>query len=249
METAFHLTGKSILVTGASSGIGRQAAIECARMGATIVLTGRNTEQLNKTLEQLDGKGHQVLPCDLLDAAAINMLAKDTPSLDGMVHAAGIVKPFPIQYLTAAKIDETIHTNFYTAVQLTAALFKAKKVNKAASFVFLSSISGQYPHKGNSMYAASKAALEAFTKTLASEYAHKQIRANYISPAMVKTPMYDYSGQGEFGTILDEHVQKYPLGVGYPEDVANTIVFLLSPAARWITGINIIMDGGLLLAY
>jgi len=247
MQTPFHLTDKIILITGASSGIGRQAAIACARMGATIILTGRNAERLNETHKQLTGSNHKIIPCDLLEEADINKLVADCTQLDGVVHAAGIVKPFPIQYLTTQKINETIYTNFYTAVQLTTSLFKTKKINKGASFVFMSSISGQYPQKGNSMYGASKAALEAFTKTVAAEYAHKQIRANYISPAMVKTPMYDYSGAGAFAEVLDEHVQKYPLGVGYPEDIANAIIFLLSPASRWITGISLIMDGGLLL--
>jgi NAD(P)-dependent dehydrogenase (short-subunit alcohol dehydrogenase family) len=247
MQTPFHLTGKTILITGASSGIGRQAAIDCARMGATIILTGRNTERLKETYEQLTGAGHSMIPCDLSDEADIARLVNDSTQLDGVVHAAGIVKPFPIQYLTTQKINETIYANFYTVVQLTTALFKTKKINNGASLVFMSSISGQYPQKGNAMYGASKAALEAFTKAVAAEYAHKQIRANYISPAMVKTPMYDYSGAGAFAEVLEEHVQKYPLGVGQPEDIANAIIFLLSPASRWITGINLIMDGGLLL--
>jgi NAD(P)-dependent dehydrogenase (short-subunit alcohol dehydrogenase family) len=248
MQTPFHLDGKTILITGASSGIGRRAAIDCAAFGATIVLTGRDTGRLEETLSNLTGSGHFVMPCDLLDEKAIGTFAKSIPALDGVVHCAGVVKPFPIAFLTAQKLDEIIRTNFYAPTLLTAALFKAKKINDAASLVFLSSISGQFPGKGNVMYAASKAALEAFAKTVAAEYISRKIRSNCISPAMVKTPMYDYSSEGLFEEAMNEHVSKYPLGVGYPEDVANAIIFFLSPASRWVTGTNLYMDGGFLLS-
>ena len=249
MDTRFHLTGKTILVTGASSGIGRQAAIDCAAMGANIIITGRNEERLRQTYIQLSGKDHQAITCDLLSDTSILSLVQNIRSLDGVVHCAGIVKPFPVQFLNKQKIDETLLTNFYATVSLTSALFKAKKINDSASLVFLSSITGQYPGKGSAMYAASKAGIEAFAKTVAAEYAHKNIRANCISPAMVKTPMYDYSSEGEFKDVMDKHIAQYPLGVGYPEDVANAIIFLLSQASRWITGINIFMDGGYILSH
>lgn len=247
--TPFHLTGKAILVTGASSGIGRQTALECAAMGAKVVITARNEERLNKVLAELNGEGHLSLVCDLLNTESITSFVNAITAIDGVVHCAGLVKPFPVSFLTKEKIDETLRSNFYTVVELTTALFKAKKINRDASFVFLSSISGQHPHKGGSMYAASKAAVEAFCKTVALEYAAKGIRANCISPAMVKTPMFDDAVSGMSTQAMDEHVAKYPLGVGYPEDVARAAVFLLSPAARWITGANLLMDGGLLLDY
>jgi NAD(P)-dependent dehydrogenase (short-subunit alcohol dehydrogenase family) len=247
--TPFHLTGKTILVTGASSGIGRQTALECAAMGASLIITGRNQERVNKLLNELPGSGHVSHLCDLLNSSAISSFVKDIHTVDGVVHCAGLVKPFPVSFLTREKLDETIHSNFYTVVELTTALFKAQKINRGASFIFLSSISGQHPHKGGSMYAASKAAVEAFCKTVALEYAHKGIRANCISPAMVKTQMFDDAVSGMSTQSMEEHVAKYPLGVGLPEDVARAAVFLLSPAARWITGTNMVMDGGLLLAY
>jgi NAD(P)-dependent dehydrogenase (short-subunit alcohol dehydrogenase family) len=249
MQTSFHLTGKTILITGASSGIGKQVAIDCAKMGGTVIITGRNELRLNETYQQLPGTSHQITVCDLLDENAILLLSKNCPHLDGVVHCAGMVRPFPVQFLNSRKIDETLHTNFYTAACLTSALFKAKKINSEASLVFLSSISGQFPGKGNAVYAASKAALEAFAKTVAAEYSHKMIRANCLSPAMVKTELYDYTSEGEFKAIMDKHVSQYPLGVGYPHDVANAVVFLLSPASRWITGINIIMDGGFIYSH
>lgn len=247
--TPFHLSAKTILITGASSGIGRQAAIECAAMGAQLVLTARNQSKLSQLLSELKGEGHTMIKADLLNTENIIALAQTVSALDGVVHCAGVVKPFPVSFLNAEKISETFNTNFNAVVELTGALFKAKKINQGASLVFLSSISGQHPHKGGSMYAASKAAVEAFSKTVALEYASKHIRANCISPAMVKTPMFDIAAAEISEESMKEHVAKYPLGVGYPQDVANAVVFLLSPASRWITGANLIMDGGLLLEY
>ncbi len=249
MSTAFHLNNKIILITGSTSGIGRETAIKCAEMGATMILTGRNTERLNETLKALKGTGHKSIACDLLNEASLKDLVSSCSQLDGLVHCAGLVKPFPVGFLTKPKIDETLHSNFYSVVELTSALFKAKKINDKASLVFMSSISGQHPHKAGSMYAASKAAVEAFSKTVALEYYPKGIRSNCISPAMVKTPMFDAASEGMSQESMDAHIAKYPLGVGYPEDVANSVIFLLSPASRWITGINLLMDGGLLLEY
>jgi NAD(P)-dependent dehydrogenase (short-subunit alcohol dehydrogenase family) len=248
MQTPFHLDGKTVLITGASSGIGMQSAISCAAMGAKVVLTGRDESRLQSALSKMTGEGHRAERCDLLDEAAITAMVKQLPMLDGVVHCAGLVKPFPVQFLSSQKLDETLHTNFYTAVNLTASLFKAKRVSEGASLVFLSSISAQFPGKGNAMYAASKAGLEAFAKTVAAEYVHKKIRANCISPAMVKTPMYDYSSEGALKELMDKHIAQYPLGVGYPEDVANAVIYLLSPAARWVTGANILMDGGFIFS-
>jgi NAD(P)-dependent dehydrogenase (short-subunit alcohol dehydrogenase family) len=124
---------------------------------------------------------------------------------------------------------------------------KNKKLNKNASLVFLSSISGQHPHKGGTLYAGSKAAIESFAKVLSLELYPQGIRANCISPAMVKTPMFDQAADEMSKEEMEKHIGKYPLGVGLPEDVANAAIFLLSPAARWITGINITLDGGFLL--
>ncbi len=244
MDTPLRLAGKTILITGASSGIGKQAAIDCAQSGATVIISGRSVLKLEETLSALTGVGHDIVVCDLMEEAEIAALVAKVPILNGVVHCAGTVKPFPVQFLTKQKIDETLHANFYTTVCLTASLFKAKKISPGASLVFLSSISGQRPARGNSMYAASKAAIEAFAKTVAAEYAEKKIRANCISPAMVKTPMYDNSANGEFEATMEQHVAQYPLGVGHPADVSHAIIFLLSQEARWITGTNIVMDGG-----
>ena len=246
-ETPFHLNNKTILVTGASSGIGRQVCISASKMGATIVLTGRNIKELKETLAQLQGTGHNIISADLVDQTERVRLSIEIPEIDGLVHCAGIVKPFPIKFLNQQKIDETLKTNYEAPVLMMAALLKEKKINKNASLVFLSSISGQHPHKGGATYAGSKAALESFVKVLALELYPQGVRSNCISPGMVKSPMYDQAAAEMSKEEMDKHVASYPLGVGIPEDVAQAAIFLLSPASRWITGINITLDGGFLL--
>lgn len=245
--TAFHLNNKTILITGASSGIGQQTAINISQMGGIVILTGRNLENLNKTLSLLKGENHQIISADLLVEAERNQLIEKLPMLDGIVHSAGTVNPFPIKFIDQIKINETLNINYEIHVLLMAGIMRKKKLNAKASIVFLSSISGQHPHKGGALYASSKAAIEAFSKVVALELYPQGIRSNCISPAMVKTPMYEIAEKGMSKESMDEHVKQYPLGIGYPEDIANSIVFLLSDASRWITGINITLDGGFLL--
>lgn len=247
MSTSFHLNNKTILITGASSGIGRETAIKCSEMGAKIILTARNKERLELTEKKLKGSGHKLIVCDLLNEKELKDLITKCDNVDGVVHCSGVVKPFPIGFLSKEKMDETMGPNFYAVVALTNSLFKNKKVNNNASIIFMSSVSGQHPHKGGSMYAASKAAVEAFSKTVALEFYAKGIRSNCISPAMVKTEMYESAANDMTREGMEAHVAKYPLGVGHPEDVANAAIFLLSPASKWVTGINLIMDGGMLL--
>lgn len=245
--TPFHLNNKTILVTGASSGIGRQVAISIAEMGGNVVLSGRNKSELDVTLAKLAQGNHQVCAADLLNENERQTLVKNIPILDGVVNSAGVVKPFPIKFINQEKIDETLNINYEIPLLLMGELTKAKKINKNASVVFMSSISGQHPHKGGALYAASKAAIESLSKVFALENYHLGIRSNCISPAMVKTEMYEEAEKGMSKESMDEHVNQYPLGVGHPTDVANTVIFLLSDASKWITGINIILDGGFLL--
>lgn len=246
-STPFHLTGKTILVTGASSGIGRQVAISAASMGANLVLSGRNEAELKKTLSALPGNTHLSITADLLEQIDREKLAREIPHLDGLVHCSGVVKPFPVKFLDQAKLDETLNINYEAPVLMMAAILKQKKINRDASLVFLSSISGQHPHKGGTLYGGSKAALESFMKVLALELYPQGVRANCISPAMVKTPMYDEAAEKMSHEEMEKHVSKYPLGAGLPEDVANAAIYLLSPASRWVTGINLTLDGGYLL--
>jgi len=245
--TPFHLHNKIILVTGASSGIGRQIAISISAMGGSVVITGRNEERLLDTFKHLKNTGHQYLFADLTNENDLNELIKNLPMLDGIVHCAGIVKPYPVKFLSKEKIKETFSVNYEAQVELMAQITRHKKLNKRASIVFLSSISAAHPHKGGALYAGSKAALESFSKVIALEFYTSGIRSNCIAAAMVKTPMYDYAEQNASKETMDEHVRKYPLGPGEPDDVANATIFLLSDAGKWITGTTITLDGGFLL--
>jgi NAD(P)-dependent dehydrogenase (short-subunit alcohol dehydrogenase family) len=245
--TAFSLVNKTILVTGASSGIGRQTAISISEMGGKVILTARNKENLEATYNQLKGNGHQLIIADLLNEAACTSLIEQIEQIDGVVHSAGKVTPYPIQYIDDKKIAETFDLNYHAPVKLMAQLTRKKKLNPNASIVFLSSISAQHPHKGGSLYSGSKAALESYSKVVALELFPKGIRANCIAAGMVKTPLYAYAEKDASKEIMDAHVAKYPLGVGLPEDVAHAIVFLLSDASRWITGTTLTLDGGFLL--
>lgn len=243
-STPFHLTGKTILVTGSSSGIGREVAKVISDMGGNVYVTGRHSERLEESAQNCNGTAFRA---DLTVNEDRISLVKQLPNLDGVVHCAGTVNPFPIRFITEEKIDETMNINYNSIMLLMAELFKKKKLNNGASIVYLSSISGQHPHKGGALYASSKAAIEALSKVTALEYYSIGIRSNCISPAMVKTKMFDEAARDMSKQSMDEHIQKYPLGVGYPEDVANAAVFLLSDAARWISGINLTLDGGFLL--
>ena len=246
--TNFRLDNGTYLITGATGGIGGEIARQIAIMGGKCVLQGRQADKLQVLSDELPGTGHTVSACDLTDSDQRSAFVSGLPQLDGIVHAAGVVQPFPIKFLTAEKLAETMDINYQAPTLLTAALLKTKKFNNGASHVFLSSISGDHPHKGGSAYAGSKAALQAFAKTLALETAHLEMRANCVSPAMVKTAMYEVAEKGMSKESMDEHIASYPLGVGYPKDVAGAVIFLLSDASRWITGINLTLDGGFLLA-
>ena len=245
--TAFHLHNKTILVTGASSGIGRQVAITVCEMGGSVVITGRNKERLEETLSLLKGQGHTAITADLLAEDDLIALAKQLPLLDGVVNCAGTVSSFPIKFISGKKTDEVFDINYKVQVTLMAQITRLKKLNTGASVVFMSSISAQHPHRGGALYSGSKAAIEAFSKVLALEFVHLKIRSNCLAPAMVKTPMYERAEEQITKEQMDAHVSKYPLEAGLPEDVANAAVFLLSPASRWITGVTITMDGGFLL--
>lgn len=247
MSTAFHLHNKIILVTGASSGIGRQVAISICEMGGNVVITGRNKERLQETFDALKTGRNQQFCLDLLDEKELEEFVSDLPGLDGIVHCAGTVNPYPIKFFTEKKIAEIYDTNYKIPVLLSAQITRKQKLNRNASLVFLSSISAHHPHKGGALYSGSKAALESFSKVIAQEFFHLGIRSNCLSPAMVKTPMYDSAQKQTTQEAMEAHISKYPLGVGEPLDVAHAAIFLLSDASRWITGTTITLDGGFLL--
>jgi NAD(P)-dependent dehydrogenase (short-subunit alcohol dehydrogenase family) len=250
MLSPFELKNKAVLVTGASSGIGRQTAISISEAGGTLIITGRDEHRLADTLSQLSGTGHQSVCGDLVSAEFIEKLAETAGPLNGLVHCAGILHPYPIRFITKKEVDDMFNINYTAPVLLTARLLKRKKLSDHASVVFITSISGTHrPYYGGALYAGSKSALESFSRVLAIEHAQKKIRSNCISPAIVKTPIFDeYMGGVADQANVDAYEKKYPLGFGEPSDVANAVVYLLSDAAKWVTGTTLFLDGGLMVS-
>lgn len=242
----FSLEGKTILVTGASSGIGRAIAVECSKMGATMVITARSSERLQDTYQQLHGAGHLQIVADLSSEEDVKSLAENAPELHGIVHNAGITKTLPFKFINRKDFDVLMQTNFYAPVFITQQLHKLKKIRKGAAIVFISSIATFSVDVGNAMYSATKGAVNSFVKVLAVEMSKQQIRVNSIQPGMVKTNIL------EAGVISEEQLReterKYPLGrFGNPEDIACAAIYLLSDASSWMTGSNLVIDGGFTL--
>ena len=238
----FSLSGKTILVTGASSGIGRAIAIACAQASASVVLNGRNIARLNETLSQMSGEGHIVLPADLTIAGQRSALAEQVPVLDGVVHCAGIGSRVLCKMLEEQDVSRVMQANFEAPVLLQAELLREKKIAKEASIVFIASAAATMPSVGNAIYSASKAAIIAYAKCLAQELANRKIRVNCISPAMVWT---DLALVGATEEQLHEAEQNYPLKrYAQPEDITGAAIYLLSDAAAWVTGSNIELTGG-----
>jgi predicted outer membrane repeat protein len=244
LENPFQLSGKTFLITGASSGIGKETAIAISKAGGIVMITGRNLDRLQETFLALTGKGHVSIPADLTHADEINQLVEQLPALDGVVFSAGITGHLPAKFILEEDINTYFNTNYKAPVLLTGRLLKKKKLNNKASILFLSSIATKFPYYGGALYSSTKAAIELYSKVLAVELASKGIRSNCISPSFVKTPMVDSAAE----TISDEVMEKFrkmmPLGFGEPGDVANAVIFLLSDASRWVTGSNLVLGGG-----
>jgi NAD(P)-dependent dehydrogenase (short-subunit alcohol dehydrogenase family) len=190
------------------------------------------------------GEGHSQFICDLMDERQRNELVSHVPFLDGFVHSAGVALPVPVKFIAEKHVRHTMGINFEAAALSIAGLLKNKKLNDKASLVFFSSISVSYPYVGGAMYTASKGAIEAYSKNLAIEILPKKMRSNVIVPAMVRTPLYEETKNQSMYRSPEEYESKYPLGLGSPEDVANAVIYLLSDASRWVTGTNLILDGG-----
>jgi len=238
----FSLSGKTILVTGASSGIGRAIAVACAQAGASVVLNGRNVARLNETLSQMSGDGHIVVPADLTIAEQRQALVEQVLVLDGVVHCAGIGSRVLCKMLEEQDVNRVMQANFEAPVLLQAELLREKKVAKEASIVFIASAAATMPSMGNAIYSASKAAIIAYAKCLAQELANRKIRVNCISPAMVWT---DLALVGATEEQLREAEQKYPLKrYAQPEDITGAAIYLLSDASSWVTGSNLELTGG-----
>lgn len=239
----FSLSGKTILITGASSGIGRCIAIACAEAGASVVLNGRNVSRLEESRRMMcDVDKHRIIPADLTNAEQRQTLVEQVPELDGLVQCAGVMNRVPCKSIGQEDIDSIFAPNVEAPILLQAELMQERKIKKGASIVYMASIAPRSAEIGNALYSASKAAVIAYAKCLSLELAPRQIRVNCISPAMVWT---DLALNGATKEELEQDQATYPLKrYGKPEDVANAAVYLLSDASSWMTGTNVEITGG-----
>lgn len=239
----FELTGKTILVTGASAGIGRAIAISCSKMGAIVIITGRSKDRLDETFSKLVGIGHQMILADLSVEEDRGYLADKMPVLDGLVHCAGVGSRIPCKMVQKEDFRYVFTSNVEAPILLQAEILLRKKLKKSSSVVFLASKAASYPSIGNAVYSASKGAIISYAKCLALELAPRQIRVNCICPAMVWTDLILEGGISK--EELEVAQLKYPLKrYGQPEDVAYLAIYLLSDASSWMTGTCVDLTGG-----
>lgn len=246
----FSLTDKLIIITGASSGIGRQCAVCCSKAGGRIVLIGRNRERLEETIREMDRTdAHLIMQVDLTDFAKVESLVNEIVDIkgriDGLINCAGITTTLPVNMVNPDRLDNFFRTNVQTAINLTRIVVRQSNFSeKGGSIIFISSIMGEVGESGKSMYSITKGALIAGSRSLAVELAPRKIRINCISPGVVVTPMSKNAVYSQNEESLNKIKALHPLGLGQPEDIAYACIFLLSDASKWITGINLIADGG-----
>ena len=244
------LTGKQVLVTGASAGIGRACCTLLSQLGAKIILTGRNQAGLEETLSSLSGNGHKIAVFDIKNINGlgdwVKYLRSEYGYLDSFVHCAGVQITKPIRSFDQGFFDDTMHVNLASAMAITQGFRLKRDRSKQGSIVFVSSIAGLIGQTGNTVYGASKAGLMSLTRGLAMELLRDNIRVNCVAPALVETEMaqraQDSMTAAQFQHMLDQH----PMGLGKPDDVANAVAFLLSDAAKWINAVTLPMEGGYL---
>lgn len=240
----FALTNKKILITGASSGIGRAIAIQCSNFGAHLILVGRDEKRLDETKQQCAGDQHITIQQDLTDLKNLPGLIETLPILDGVVFSAGIIKRLPIKFIQPKALQEVFEVNVFSIAEISRLLVKAKKIKEGGSMVVLSSVGSDHASLGNISYMASKGATNSFVKGLAFELAKNQIRVNAVLPGMIKTNLT--KGISEEDLALE--ISRYPIGrFGNPEEVAYACIYLLSDASQWVTGTKLVIDGGLTL--
>ena len=245
----FSLEGKHIVVSGASSGIGRQCAISCAAMGAKLSLLGRNKERLDETYSLLEGEGHHLYQIDLTVDEEIKttvaQIVETGGRINGLLNVAGISATWLLKSVSEKKLDELFRSNVFSAYSLTREVCRMGHfAPEGGSIVFFSSVMGSYGETGKSLYAMTKGALQAATKSLACELAPKNIRVNAVSPGLIITPINENLPHITDPSKREELEKMHLLGLGKTEDVANACIYLLSDASRWVTGINLYVDGG-----
>lgn len=248
MYNPYSLKNKTILVTGASSGIGKATAIECSKLGANVVISARNEERLRITFKELDTsceQKHQMIKADLSSSDGLESLVISLPTLDGLSSNAGMaIGNKPIKFIKDEDVQAIMQTNTFSHAMLAKLLYKKKLLNKSASCVFTASIGGTISWgPGNSIYGMSKAALESFVKYAAIEFATRNIRCNSVCPGMIETPLINLDALTDEDKEKD--ADKYLMKrYGQPFEVARATTFLLSDAASFITGTSIVVDGG-----
>jgi len=242
----FSLIGKTIIVTGAGSGIGRAISIEASKLGAQLIIVDVNPQTLSETLSMLEGhsSNHLSYVCNLADENDIIELVNKQAQIDGLVNNAGISNTKPLPYISSDEFDRLVALNTKAPLLLTNLLYKKKKFNKGASIVFTSSLAGLCTFTpANGLYSLTKAALTSYAKTCAVEFASRGIRSNCVNPSMVNTHLKDNLSFAHEDYVRD--VQKYPLGrYAEPTEIAYAVIFLLSDAASYITGHTLLVDGG-----
>lgn len=245
MYNPFSLEGKTILVTGASSGIGRAAAIECSKMGATIIAVARNEIRLKETLFLLEPGKHIYQICDLTEIADVERMISSIPNIDGLINNAGIAIVKPLKFINEIDFNSMFQTDTLAPILLLQKLVKKKKINRGGSVVFTSSMAALGGvANGNSMYVACKGAISSFIPNAALELANLKIRVNAVCPAMVKTPLVQ-EDNADNEEKLKSMAELYPMKrLGTPKDIALAMIYLLSDASEWITGTNLVIDGG-----
>jgi len=243
-KNPFSLEGKTVMVTGAASGIGRATAIQCAEMGAKVVLVDLNEKGLQETKELILHNDVEYRALDLTNLDSLIEMVATLPKLDGVASNAGIVLSLLAKFSEPKDMERIFKINTFSHINLVQQLISQKKLNKGASIVFTSSMSGVYCGlAGGSLYGATKSAILGYTKALAIELAPRGIRVNTIHPGMIETPLT--SGTALSKELLEEDARNYPLGrYGKPEEIAYSIVYLLSDATVWMTGTQLLIDGG-----
>jgi NAD(P)-dependent dehydrogenase (short-subunit alcohol dehydrogenase family) len=251
-DNPFSLEEKIVIVTGASSGIGRQCAISCSKVGASVVLFGRNHLRLKETIDLMEEpKKHSMHAIDLLEYEKITEIVKEIVSkigrINGLINCAGISTTLPLNAISPVKMEEYFKTNVIGAINLTKGVIKQSNISETGgSVIFISSVMGVSGENGKTLYSMTKGSLIAAVKSMSIELANRAIRVNCISPGVVETPMSKNAVYSQDENSFNRIKNLHPLGLGQPEDVANACIFLMSDAGRWITGTNMIVDGGYL---
>lgn len=244
MFNPFSIEGKTFLITGAASGMGKATAVICAKMGATVIGVDYNYDGVQSTINELEGDSHQCYKLNLADESSWNVMLETMPVVDGIANCAGIANMNPFPFISKQELDKVFSVNFMGPVMLVNQILKKKKLNKGGSVVFVSSVDGpKVVHAGNSVYSASKNALVGMSRNMAIDLAGKKIRVNCVLPGTTDTPLIRTENVTE--EMLAETAKSFPLKrFGTPEDMANAIIYLLSDASSFVTGTELVVDGG-----